>query len=168
MLRLTRPWQNKTIVEKNKTYMYFLNKIIGPFPLRKTHPQSTPSILQVRTTHLAKMSIDPKYVELTAGVLTILWWKLDRQPTSVGYWGTRYNDEVVIRYFDRTKTGPRTKWCRTKTGLWLYVSCLLMRQSLIGFSLLACWAGLYVLMADCCCCCIGAAAAVRSVLPITS
>ena len=34
----------------------------------KTHPHS---ILQVPTTQLTKMSIDPKYVELTADVLEI-------------------------------------------------------------------------------------------------
>ena len=34
----------------------------------KTHPHS---ILQVPTTQLAKMSIDPKFVELTADVLEI-------------------------------------------------------------------------------------------------
>ena len=36
----------------------------GPLPLsEKTHPHS---ILQVPTTQLAKVSIDPKFVELTA------------------------------------------------------------------------------------------------------
>ena len=36
--------------------------------MKKTHPHS---ILQVPTTQLAKMSIDPKIVELTADVLEI-------------------------------------------------------------------------------------------------
>ena len=49
-------------------YTFFSNKRIGPLPLRKTHPHS---ILQVPTTQLAKMSIDPKFVELTADVLVI-------------------------------------------------------------------------------------------------
>ena len=41
-----------------------------PLPLsEKAHPDS---ILQVPTTQLAKMSIDPKFVELTAGVLRII------------------------------------------------------------------------------------------------
>ena len=35
---------------------------------KKTHPQG---ILQVLTTQLAKMSFDPKFVELTADVLEI-------------------------------------------------------------------------------------------------
>ena len=45
-------------------YILLLHKIIGPF----THPHSTSQVL---TTQLAKMSIDPKFVELTAGVLEI-------------------------------------------------------------------------------------------------
>ena len=63
------------IVEKNKMcspciyiYIFFFNKIVGPLPLRKTHPHS---ILQVPTTQLANMSIDPKFVELTADVFEI-------------------------------------------------------------------------------------------------
>ena len=36
--------------------------------MKKTHPHS---ILQVQTTQLAKMSIDPKFVELTADVLEV-------------------------------------------------------------------------------------------------
>ena len=39
-----------------------------PSHYEKTHPHS---ILQVPTTKLAKMSIDPKFVELTADVLEI-------------------------------------------------------------------------------------------------
>ena len=38
------------------------------FLTEKTHPHS---ILQVPTTQLTKMSIDPKFVELTADVLEI-------------------------------------------------------------------------------------------------
>ena len=45
----------------------FINKRIGPFPLRKNSP--TVIILQIPTTQLAKMIIDPKFVELTADVL---------------------------------------------------------------------------------------------------
>ena len=41
-------------------------------PLNKTHPYST---LQVPTTKLAKMSIDLKFVELTADVLDIFFLK---------------------------------------------------------------------------------------------
>ena len=37
---------------------------------KKTHPHS---ILRVPTTQLANMSIDPKFVELTADVLEIFW-----------------------------------------------------------------------------------------------
>ena len=37
--------------------------------IKKNHPPH--SILQVPTTQLAKMSIDPKFVELTADVLEI-------------------------------------------------------------------------------------------------
>ena len=49
---------------------FFFFKIIGPLPKsEKTHPHS---ILQVPTTQLAKMSIDPKFVELTADVLSII------------------------------------------------------------------------------------------------
>ena len=47
----------------------FINKILGPPPLRKNSP--TWYILQVPTTQLAKMSIDLKFVELTADVLEI-------------------------------------------------------------------------------------------------
>ena len=43
----------------------FLN---GNPPNKKTHPYS---ILQVPTTQLAKMSFDPKFVELTADVLKV-------------------------------------------------------------------------------------------------
>ena len=58
------------IEEKNKiyTYIYILQQIIGPRKIRKTHPHST---LQAPTTQLAKMSIDPKFVELTADVLNV-------------------------------------------------------------------------------------------------
>ena len=48
--------------------MFFLIKIIRPLPLRKNSPHS---ILRVPTMQLAKMSIDPKFVELTADVLEI-------------------------------------------------------------------------------------------------
>ena len=45
------------------------NEITGPLPIsEQTHPHS---ILQVPTTQIAKMSIDPKFVELTAGVVRI-------------------------------------------------------------------------------------------------
>ena len=47
-----------------------------------THPQS---ILQVPTTQLAKTSIDPKFVELTAGVLKIFLFRI------------RQADERVVR-----------------------------------------------------------------------
>ena len=47
---------------------FFFSKRIGPLPLRKAHPHS---ILRVPTTQLAKMSIDPKFVQLTAGVLKL-------------------------------------------------------------------------------------------------
>ena len=46
----------------------FLTKQYDPSHYEKTHPHS---ILQVPTTQLAKMSIDPKFVELTADVLEI-------------------------------------------------------------------------------------------------
>ena len=53
-------------LEKNKKK---LNERIGPFPSsEKTHPHST---LQVPTTQLARMSIDSKFVELTADVLEL-------------------------------------------------------------------------------------------------
>ena len=46
-----------------------MTKITRPLPLsEKTHPHR---ILQVPTTQLAKMSVDPKFVELTADVLRI-------------------------------------------------------------------------------------------------
>ena len=48
------------------TYHYSGQKI-RPLPI-KTHPYTT---LQVPTTQLAKMSIDVKFVELTADVLEI-------------------------------------------------------------------------------------------------
>ena len=47
------------------TYHCYSGQRIGPLPI-KTHPYS---ILQVPTTQLAKMSIDLKFVELTADVL---------------------------------------------------------------------------------------------------
>ena len=46
----------------------FLTKQCDPSHYVNTHPHS---ILQVPTTQLAKMSIDPKSVELTADVLEI-------------------------------------------------------------------------------------------------
>ena len=46
----------------------FLTKQYDPSHYERTHPHS---ILQVPTTQLAKMSIDPKFVELTADVLEI-------------------------------------------------------------------------------------------------
>ena len=46
----------------------FLTEQYDPSHYDKTHPHS---ILQVPTTQLAKMSIDPKFVELTANVLEI-------------------------------------------------------------------------------------------------
>ena len=52
------------------TYHYSGQKV-GPLPI-KTHPYS---ILQVPTTQLAKMRIDLKFVELTAGVLKIFYIK---------------------------------------------------------------------------------------------
>ena len=52
------------------TYHYSGQKI-GPLSI-KTHPYS---ILQVPTTQLAKMSIDLKFVELTADVLEIFFIK---------------------------------------------------------------------------------------------
>ena len=56
-------WETK----QEQMHIYYQNKIIGPLPLRKTHPHS---ILQVPTTQLASMTVDPKFVELTADVLT--------------------------------------------------------------------------------------------------
>ena len=41
--------------------------------IKETHPHS---ILQVPTTQLAKMSIDLKFVELTADVLAIYFYKI--------------------------------------------------------------------------------------------
>ena len=58
-------------------YFYFYNIYSGVYikkqknrtpPIRKSYPQS---ILKVPTTQLAKMSIDPNFVELTADVLEI-------------------------------------------------------------------------------------------------
>ena len=50
-------------------YIYFFKtKEQDPSYEEKTHPQS---VLHVPTTQLAKMSIDPKFVELTADVLKI-------------------------------------------------------------------------------------------------
>ena len=49
-------------------YVFFFTKQYDPSHYEKTHPHS---ISQVPTTQLAKMSIDPKFVELTADVLAI-------------------------------------------------------------------------------------------------
>ena len=52
------------------TMVMMMMVITRPLPLReKPHPHS---ILQVPTPHLAKMSIDPKFVELAADVLIIM------------------------------------------------------------------------------------------------
>ena len=48
--------------------VFFFTKQYDPSHYEKTHPQS---ILQVPTTQLANMSIDPKFVELTADVVEI-------------------------------------------------------------------------------------------------
>ena len=53
-------------VVKRRLISYY--KRIGPLPLRKNSPTSY-IITRVPTTKLANMSIDPKYVELTADVL---------------------------------------------------------------------------------------------------
>ena len=64
-------WRNRTLnaacTKKKK------KNVTGPLPLsEKTHPHSI-RVLQVPTTQLVKMSIDPKFVELTAdGVKIIL------------------------------------------------------------------------------------------------
>ena len=59
------------------SYIYdvfvFLTEQYDPSHYEKTHPHT--SILQVPTTQLAKMSIDPKFVELTADVLEIIFIK---------------------------------------------------------------------------------------------
>ena len=47
--------------------MYFKQNNRRTPPIRKSHPHT--STLQVPATQLAKMSIDPKSVELTADVL---------------------------------------------------------------------------------------------------
>ena len=52
-------------------YVLRLREQIDPsHQVKNTHPHSR--ILQAPTTHLAKMSIDPKLVELTADVLGII------------------------------------------------------------------------------------------------
>ena len=48
--------------------MCFLTKQYDPSHYEKTHPHS---ILQVSTTQLAKISIDPKFDELTADAFEI-------------------------------------------------------------------------------------------------
>ena len=52
-------------IQKNKS----INNWTPPALSEKTHSRS---ILQVPTTQLAKMSIDPKFVELTADVVGII------------------------------------------------------------------------------------------------
>ena len=47
----------------------FLTEQYDPSHYEETHPHS---ILQVPTTQLANMGIDPKFVELTADVLEII------------------------------------------------------------------------------------------------
>ena len=62
-------------VEKNQIYSMLharkkYNEIRRPLPLsEKIHPHS---ILQLPPTKLAKMSIDPKFVELTADAVRII------------------------------------------------------------------------------------------------
>ena len=53
-------------VRSIKKYIFKKNKT--PPIKKKTHPHS---ILQVPTTQLAKMSVDPKFAELTPDVLQI-------------------------------------------------------------------------------------------------
>ena len=50
-------------------YVFVFFTEYDPSHYEKTHPHS---ILQVPTTQLAKMSTDPKFVELTADVLEII------------------------------------------------------------------------------------------------
>ena len=52
----------------------FLTKQYDPSHYKKTHPHS---ILRVLTTQLVKMSIDPKFVELTADVLEIFLYNIN-------------------------------------------------------------------------------------------
>ena len=63
------PQKNKIYFVLNTACTRIKKKITGPLPIsEKNHPHS---ILQVPTTQLAKVSIDPKFVEATADVVTI-------------------------------------------------------------------------------------------------
>ena len=53
--------------------MCLLTEQYDPSHYEKTHPHG---ILQVPTTQLAKMSIDLKFVKLTADVLEIFYYKI--------------------------------------------------------------------------------------------
>ena len=67
--------QNSPPKEKIPTLTITVKKEIGPLPM-KNHPYSLVlRILQMPTTQLAKMSIDPKFVEITADVLEIFFTK---------------------------------------------------------------------------------------------
>ena len=57
-----------TRIDYEYTCVCFLTEQYDPSHYEKTHPHST---LQVPTTQLANMSVDPKFVELTADVLEI-------------------------------------------------------------------------------------------------
>ena len=62
---------------KIPTRTIYSGQKIGPLPI-KTHPyRLVLRILQVPTTQLAKMSIDPKFVGLTADVLKIFFVKYE-------------------------------------------------------------------------------------------
>ena len=66
--------QNSPPKVKNTNTYHYSGQKIGPLPI-KIHPHS---ILQVPTTQLAKMSIDLKFVELTADVLEIFFIKYSK------------------------------------------------------------------------------------------
>ena len=53
------------------TYIYIFKQNCKTPPIEKKLTHKVPGILQVPTTQLAKMTIDPKFVELTADVLEI-------------------------------------------------------------------------------------------------
>ena len=66
--KVKMPTPTIVVEKKQNIYQYiFKTKRIGPLPCKR-HPHS---MLQVPTTQLAKMSIDPEFVVPTADVLKI-------------------------------------------------------------------------------------------------
>ena len=80
-LWLKIPHQKNTNTDYSEE-THFFHKIIVPLPLFFFYPHSVLQVSVVPTTQLAKMSIDPKFVELTALTTLIYFYKISCRANS--------------------------------------------------------------------------------------